>query len=143
MAIKFYKTNDPHGFLNNFTHAPMFIFGRWWADVEHAFQAAKTLIKEEQDLIWKSDTPRKAKDLGQKVTLRPDWENIKVNVMKKCVLAKFLQNHNLRFQLMQTGDEELIEDSPVDWFWGIGKDGVGKNMLGKVLMEVRKELKSE
>lgn len=143
MTIKFYKSNPPYGFLNNFTHAPMFIFGRWWATVEHAFQAAKSLIKEEQDLIWQAETPRKAKDFGQKVTLRSDWENIKVHIMKKCVLAKFVQNHNLRMQLMQTGDQEIIEDSPIDPFWGCGKDGDGKNMLGKILMEVRKELKQE
>jgi predicted NAD-dependent protein-ADP-ribosyltransferase YbiA (DUF1768 family) len=44
---------------------------------------------------------------------------------------------------MDTGTEELIEDSPVDYYWGCGADGSGKNMLGKLLMELREELKGE
>ena len=143
MTIKFYKTNEPYGFLNNFVRTRMFIYGRWWNWVEAPFQAAKTFIKEEQDIIWLAERPKIARDLGQKVTLRPDWEQVKRSIMKECVMAKFLQHADLRSQLISTQNEEIIENSPIDWYWGCGKDGTGKNVLGQILMEVREELKGE
>lgn len=143
MTIKFYKTSGPHGFLNNFKKARMFIYGRWWNNVEAPYQSQKTLDVGEQLQIWEADTPRKARDLGQKVTMRSNWDKVKDQVMYECVLAKFLQNADLRRELMKTDPEVLIEDSPVDSYWGCGKDGTGKNMLGLTLMRVRQELKGE
>lgn len=143
MAIKFYKTTDPHGYLNNFYRARFFIYGRWWDFVEAPYQAEKTNVPEEQDAIWAAKKPREARDLGQKVTIRVHWDSIKRRTMKECVMAKFLQHPDLRKQLMETGTEELIEDSPVDAWWGCGKDGTGRNELGKILMEIRDELKGE
>lgn len=143
MTIKFYKTNEPYGFLNNFKKARMFIYGRWWNNVESPYQAQKTNIQSEYDSIWKTETPRQARDLGQQVTLRADWEAVKDQVMYECVMAKFLQHADLRTQLLETGDEILIENSPIDRYWGCGLDGTGKNMLGRTLMRVRKELHGE
>jgi len=142
MTIKFYKTNEPYGFLNNFKKAPMFIYGRLWKNVEAAYQAQKTLVSEEYDSIWNAPHPQTARDLGQTVTMRPDWDQIKVQVMHDCVYAKFSQNNDLKQQLLDTGDEELIEDSPIDAFWGCGPNGDGQNNLGKVLMQIRSELKN-
>jgi hypothetical protein len=111
--------------------------------VEAPYQAQKTFIQEEQDAIWAAVKANDSRLLGQKVTMRPDWDQVKRQVMKECVLAKFLQHADLRKQLMATGDETLIEDSPVDAWWGCGADGTGQNVLGQVLMEVREELKGE
>lgn len=143
MTIKFYKTNAPYGFLNNFKKARMFVYDRWWNNVEAAYQAQKTNIPDEQDMIWRAKTPREARDLGQKVTMRANWDQVKVIVMYECCLAKFLQHADLRKQLMATNQEELIEDSPIDYFWGCGEDGTGQNQLGKVLMRVRATLAGE
>lgn len=143
MTIKFYKTADPYGFLNNYSEYKFFIYGKWFRWVEAAYQSQKTLIKEEQDVIWSEKSPKRVRDLGQVCSMRSDWDEVKVSIMKECVMAKFLQHSDLRKQLMNTGDEELVEDSPVDAWWGCGKDGTGKNMLGKILMEVREELKGE
>jgi ribA/ribD-fused uncharacterized protein len=143
MTIKFYKSNAPFGFLNNFKRARMFVYGRWWNNVEAPYQSQKTLDTLEQHAIWSAKTPREARDLGQKVTMRPNWDKVKVDVMYECVMAKFLQHADLRRDLMKTGIEILVEDSPVDSFWGCGKDGTGQNMLGQVLMRVRKELQGE
>jgi ribA/ribD-fused uncharacterized protein len=143
MAIKFYKTKDPYGFMGNFFKARFFIYGRWWNFVEAPYQAEKTSIQSEKDEIWKAVKANDSRLLGQKVTMRPDWDEYKRFVMKECCLAKFLQHPDLRKQLMATGDEVLIEDSPVDWYWGCGSDGTGKNVLGQVLMEIREELKGE
>lgn len=141
MAIKFYKTNEPHGFLNNFYRSRMFIYGRWWNWVEAPYQAMKTIVPEERDQIWAATTPRESRNLGQKVTMHDSWNDIKVEVMYQCCLAKFTQNEDLLDRLMDTGEEELIEDSPIDSFWGCGADGKGQNNLGKVLMRVRKDLR--
>lgn len=143
MTIKFYKTNDTYGFLNNFKKARMFIYDRWWNNVEAPYQARKTFNQQEQNQIWSCKTPREARDLGQQVTMRPDWNEMKDMAMYECCLAKFLQHADLRAQLMATGDEEIVEDSPIDWYWGCGKDGTGRNQLGKTLMRIRTELKGE
>lgn len=137
MTIKFYKKNDPHGHMSNYAQSRFFIYGRWWDWVEAAYQAQKTNVPSEYDAIWKATSANKSRLLGQEVTMRPDWNKVKYDIMKECVLAKYLQHHDLRAALLATGEEELIEDSPVDWYWGCGADGTGQNMLGKILMELR------
>jgi ribA/ribD-fused uncharacterized protein len=143
MSIKFYKLKDPYGFMGNFYLSKIFVYGRWFLNVEAAFQAQKTNIESEVLAIQNAAKPMEARNLGQICQLRENWEQIKDIVMYDCVLAKFVQHKELRDQLLATGDEELIEDSPVDWTWGCGKDGTGKNLLGKILMRVRSELKGE
>ena len=142
MAIKFYKVKEPHGYMSNYHKSRFFIYGRWWASVEHAYQAQKCVDPDEYHNIWITPKCNDARLLGQKVKMRDNWDLfLKDKVMYECVLAKFLQDKDLRDQLMATGDEELIEDSPVDSYWGCGADGAGKNNLGKILMKVRQELK--
>lgn len=74
------------------------------------------------------------------LTIRPDWEAVKVSVMDKAVRAKFTQNSVLKNLLLSTGDKLIAENSPRDSFWGLGKDGNGRNELGKILMTLRSEL---
>jgi N-glycosidase YbiA len=143
MALKFYRIKDPGGFLGNFWKARMYIYGQWWNWIEAPYQSQKTYNLAEKKLIWEATKPMQARDLGQTVTMISDWDQIKRTVMKECCLAKFLQHADLRKQLMETGTEELIEDSPVDSWWGCGKDGNGRNELGQILMEIREELKGE
>lgn len=143
MTIKFYRVKEQYGFLGNFYPSRMFIYGLWWNWVEAPYQSKKTFDLDEQQLIWKATKAMDSRIIGQTVKIRPDWDEIKRQVMKECVTAKFLQHPVLRKQLMDTGTEILIEDSPVDWYWGCGKDGTGQNVLGQVLMEVRTELKGE
>ncbi len=140
--ILFYKSEPPYGFLNNFAPTKIYVFDRWWRNVEAAYQSRKTVIPEEVDAIWDARKPREARDLGQKVTLLPHWDEIKDLAMYNCVLAKFTQHHDLLKQLLTTGDAEIVEDSPIDWYWGWGKDRTGQNKLGQILMEVREELKN-
>jgi N-glycosidase YbiA len=143
MSIKFYRTRDAHGYLGNYYRARMFMYGRWWNWNEAPYQSAKTIVQAEKDAIWEATKANDTRLLGQKVTMRPDWDQVKRTIMKECCLAKFLQHADLRKQLIETGTEELIEDSPVDWYWGCGKDGTGQNVLGQVLMEIRAELQGE
>ena len=77
---------------------------------------------------------------NRELPLRKDWEDIKDEVMRKAVLAKFSQNPDIKEILLQTGEEEIIEATTDDYYWGCGSKGTGKNMLGKILMEVRELL---
>ena len=77
---------------------------------------------------------------SRKNPLRRDWESVKVAIMRQAVLAKFTQHENLRSLLLSTGDAKLIEHTTNDSYWADGGDGSGKNMLGQILMEVRKQL---
>lgn len=143
--IKFYRLKDPHGYMGNFYKARHFIYGKWWNTTEASYQAQKTNVESEVLAIQQAEKPMQARNLGQKVSLRENWDMIKDRVMYECVLAKFLQHADLRKQLMETGDEELVEDtkSTNDMYWGCGTDGTGRNELGKILMSIRQELKGE
>lgn len=139
--IYFYKTDQAFGFLNNYYGSRMFVFGRWWNNVEAPYQAMKCANPSDIDAIHKAESPKEARELGQKVKIVPGWDEIKMSVMYQCVLAKFTQNHELLQQLLMTGEREIIENSQADAFWGCGPNKDGQNMLGKILMDVRKELK--
>jgi ribA/ribD-fused uncharacterized protein len=56
-------------------------------------------------------------------------------------LRKFELHREIREVLLSTGDEELVENAPSDYYWGCGKDGSGLNRLGQILMAVRAELR--
>lgn len=126
-------------FLSNFYKCNVTYKGITYNSSEAAFQAQKCPARaREFSKLDASD----AKAMGRHVTLRRDWEAVKDNVMYEIVKTKFTQNETLKERLLATGDSELVEGN--DWndkYWGVC-NGVGKNMLGKILMSVRTELKS-
>lgn len=73
---------------------------------------------------------------------RADWDAVKVDIMREILRAKASQHEYVRCKLLATGDRELIEDSWRDDYWGWGPNRDGQNMLGKLWMEVRAELKA-
>ncbi len=73
--------------------------------------------------------------------LRRDWEDVKEGVMRRGVRLKFETHAALRAMLLDTGEEDLVEASPIDFYWGAGGDGSGKNRLGVILMELRASLR--
>lgn len=77
---------------------------------------------------------------SQKVFRRADWDAVKVDVMRNILRAKVAQHEYVRRKLLATGTRELVEDSWRDDFWGWGPKRDGKNMLGKLWMEIRAEL---
>ncbi len=70
----------------------------------------------------------------------PDWEDVRVGVMKKILLAKYEQHEYVRRKLKETGGRLIVEDSWRDPFWGWGPDRNGLNMLGKLWMQIREEV---
>ena len=75
--------------------------------------------------------------------LRRDWEQVKDEIMQQGVLRKFETHADIREILLATGDELIVENSPIDYYWGCGKDGTGKNKLGQILMAVREILRQQ
>jgi ribA/ribD-fused uncharacterized protein len=115
---------------------------REYKSVEHAFQALKTLDMLEREAIRSARSPSEAKAMGRTVKLRPDWDDKKIGFMRMLVRQKFSTNP-LRSELMATGEAELIDGNYWhDTFWGMC-GGVGTNHLGKILMEVRREIADE
>ena len=74
---------------------------------------------------------------SRKRPLRKDWESAKDDIMRRAVLKKFETHADIREILLGTGDEPIVENAPGDFYWGCGADGSGKNMLGRILVEVR------
>lgn len=139
-TILFYGSHLSHEEFSNFYMRRFVLDGKEWRSAEHYYQAMKSLDKSEQEAIRDARKPNIAKSMGRKVKCRKDWESIKVQVMEKAVYAKFSQNSDLKKILLDTGDAVIHEDSPNDFIWGWGK-GRGEDLLGKVLMKVRQQLK--
>jgi ribA/ribD-fused uncharacterized protein len=141
--IIYFRSGSNYGFLSNFFESNFEFDGRNWLSSEAAYQAMKTLDLNEQEEI-RFLKPKNAKEAGQKVTLRKDWDRVKLRFMEDIVRAKFT-NPVLRESLKATGEEELVEETWWhDLFWGIcicrEHNRNGLNHLGKILMKVRSEL---
>jgi hypothetical protein len=146
MTIYFYKVDDPYGCFSNFSPHPIQLDGLYWPTVEHYYQSQKFVGTEDELLIpviRGVPTPMDAATLGRDRTrkLRRDWEQVKQQVMWQGVLTKFLTYGDIQVILLDTGEELIVEDSPTDYYWGCGQDKTGQNQLGKILMNVRQEIR--
>lgn len=127
----------PHAFLSNFYNVPVKYNGLCYRSAEAAFQAAKC---PEQAALFTTMSSPEAKQAGKHVPLRPDWDSVKLQVMRDIVTAKFMQNAWLGDKLKATGQATLVEGNTWgDRFWGVC-NGSGQNWLGRILMEVRDSL---
>ncbi|HLY26082.1 MAG TPA: NADAR family protein [Aggregatilineales bacterium] len=142
MTIYFYSLHDEHGCFSNFSRHGFELDGLYWPTSEHYFQAMKFAGTVHAEAVRTAKTPRQAAEIGRdrKRPLHSDWEQVKDDVMRRAVLRKFESHADIRAILLSTADEEIVENAPKDFYWGCGKDGSGKNMLGKILMEVRQTL---
>jgi N-glycosidase YbiA len=148
-----YETEDTvywfsHAFdpLNNWSAHMVKIWGQNFPTVEHAFHYRKfsDTVPEIAMEIVESPSPYMALRIARdhKDRRRTDWSDVKVGIMTEIVRVKVVQNEDARVCLLATGDKKLVENSPVDCFWGTGKDGTGQNMMGGILMKIRTELRS-
>ena len=126
-------------FLSNFYPVCINMDGIEYPSVEHAYQAAKTVDRRERVAIAKCATAGEAKKLGQKCAIRPDWDAVKIEIMRGLLKKKF-SYRRLKKALLDTGEAYLEEGNNWgDRFWGACND-IGENHLGKLLMEIRDEL---
>ncbi len=144
MPIFFYSNRDnPHGCFSNFSRHPFELDGKRWPTSEHYFQAQKFQDWADVEDVRRARSPKEAADIGRDRSraLRRDWEAVKDDVMRRAVRRKFETHDDIRQILLNTGEEQIVENAPGDYYWGCGADGSGKNMLGNVLMEVRETLR--
>src|SRR5882724_2695109 len=130
-------------FLSNFFPATVEFEGLVYPDVEHAYQSAKTLDMDQRRQIAALPTPTQAKHAGEALKQRSDWPAIKFDVMERCVRYKFTHHLELAEKLLATGDAYLEEGNTwKDRIWGVYQ-GQGENHLGKILMKIRAELRTQ
>jgi len=143
-----------YDFLSNFYTVTVHLDGAAYASTEHAYQAAKTLDPEKRRVFTLDGNPnltaRQAKQIGQNLKLRDDWDKVKVPIMRELLFQKF-SSGDLKQKLLGTGDAYLEEGNWWhDVFWGVchhkmeGKTcrepehkAFGGNHLGYLLMDVR------
>lgn len=132
------KFTDEYRWLSNFWPVEVVLDGETYPSVEHAYQAAKTHPEHREQ--FKHCTAGQAKRLGRRVPMRPEWEDIKIAVMRDLIQQKFALDSKLGEELLGTGSMTLVEGNHWgDTFWGVC-DGVGQNHLGNLLMEQRDNL---
>lgn len=120
--------------LSNFYPCRVLLDGHEYPSIENAYQAAKT---EGDRNAFKNCTPNEAKQLGQSVPLRKNWNSERKSVMFKLLDQKFSRGTELAEKLVATGDRKIVEGN--DWgdtFWGTC-DGEGENYLGRMIMVMR------
>ena len=146
MEINFYSKDKDWGWMSNFYPSEIVIDEISYPTVEHYYQSKKASDIIVELWIRNAPTPYLAFKAGRSLKptffigstdcVKTDWDDIKVDVMKKALKAKFTQNPYLGKKLIDTGNAVLHEESPTDIFWG----KKGKDMLGKLLMEIRNEI---
>ncbi len=119
-----------------------------WQTVEHYYQAYKfegTKLAYLMPQIQQASTPELAAKIGRESNHqpRPDWDLCKCEIMYRAVWQKFRHHLDIQQVLLDTSDAEIVEDSPVDSFWGCGSDRNGTNHLGRILMQVRADLQRD
>lgn len=144
MTIRFFSQSETHREFSNFAPFPIDLDGLRWQTTEHFYQAQKFTDAELQSKIRQAEKPVIAKKLAEKhrAKMRPDWDAVKDKVMYRAVRRKFELHAELRELLLATGDEEIIENAPTDYYWGVGREGTGANKLGKIIERIRAELRA-
>lgn len=138
--VLFYIREKMNGFLSNFERTPFTMDGIEYPTNEHYYQSQKATDFETRSWIAIAPSAWLAMKAGRslrKHETRSDWDTFKFQVMKDGLYAKFSQNEELKTCLLATGDAAIHEDSPTDMIWGMK----GQDMLGKLLMEIREELR--
>ena len=133
-----------YGFLSGFCRCTLKI--EWKGEIfdftciDEAYNARRTFDIDVQK-TFQSIGPREATRKARDMKRRPGWRSARVEIMTNLVREKFRQNEGLAILLLNTGDAHLENTNRWgDKFWGVC-DGEGQNNLGKILMEVRDEMK--
>lgn len=139
MAKPIVKFRGQHWFLSNFYPVIITYQDHKFFTAEHAYHSAKATCKDDFDFIRTGRGPADALHRSRRVAHREDWDDIKLQVMHDVLMEKF-RLPRMRLLLQETGSRAIIEGN--DWnecFWGVC-DGRGENHLGKILMQIRREL---
>jgi N-glycosidase YbiA len=145
-TIYFYSAQGEYGCFSNFSAHGFELDSKYWKTAEHYFQAQKFAGTKFEEQVRLAHNAKQAAELGRRrrdFPLRDDWESVKDEVMRQAVQRKFETHADIRAILLNTGDADLVENAPGDYYWGSGKDGTGSNKLGHILMDVRTVLRNQ
>jgi len=148
--IRFYRANEkPFGPLSNLYRRSISFEGEVFATSEHAYQAGKARKPAVRKWLMQAPSPALLAMAAHGLyywDISPGWSRTKFDRMRAVLYAKFTQHDDLRALLLSTGEARIIEtatvDNEVNRLWG-EVNGVGKNMLGVLLMELRGLLRTE
>ena len=130
--------------LDNFSAHIVIVWGIAFPTAEHAYQWRKfsELHADIAGEILSAPSPHIVKLIADshKEKLPDSWHDEKVSIMEEVLEAKASQHEDVRDALKRSGTKRIIENSPVDNFWGIGPDGDGRNMVGEIWMKIRSSL---
>ena len=138
-----YGFKGEYRWLSNFykLQEPIDLYGCIFYYTENLYQAFKC-NKSDDFILMASLTPSEAKRFGKRVELNPDFMENKLSIMKQILDIKFRQPY-FKQRLLNTGNCLIFEENSwKDFFWGC-HNGIGENHLGKIIMEIREELKKE
>jgi ribA/ribD-fused uncharacterized protein len=140
--ISRYDQNDPFG---SYSDHGIDLEERYWPTVEHYYQAMKFADYEYQEKIRLCDSPAIANELGhdRKQKRVKDWKKNRMLMMIRAVYTKCKTYSHIAEKLIATGNDMIMENSQYDYYWGCGRDRLGHNTYGKVLINVRKKLQEE
>ncbi len=143
-AVYFY-TPDFYAF-DNFSAHTVNIWGINFPTSEHAYQWKKYSVSlpEIAKSILEAGSPHAVKIISNrnKDKVPDSWHEEKAAIMEEILRAKAAQHEDVRKKLLKTGSKIIAENSPTDSYWGIGADGKGENMVGKIWMKIREDLKN-
>ena len=152
--IRFYYEWEAYGCFSNYARVGFELDGAWWPSSEHYYHLQKFAyvpdapeqsnhLHDIRKRIYQAITPGDAHKIAKdnQALVRSDWQWKRDDVMRRAVWRKFESNPALAAVLLGTGEAVLIENSPRDSYFGIGEEGCGLHMLGKILMEVRETLR--
>lgn len=145
MAIEFYKEFGDLGYLANYSNHGFYKNGIYYKTVEHYYQSEKYDNEEIKQRIIDANTPKEASNIGRdRNNIRKNnFKEIKQEVMLEGLVEKFRQNKDILYKLLNTKNEDIMEHTVDEYYWGIGKDYSGKNIIGSLLCKTRNILKNE
>ena len=143
--IEFYKEFGELGYLANYSNHGFTKNGVFYKTVEHYYQSEKFDDPEIKQRIINADTPKEASNIGRdRSNIRiTNFKDIKNQVMFDGILEKFRQHRDIAYKLIETRNRLIAEATIDEYYWGIGKDKSGKNVIGDILVKVRGRIKEE
>lgn len=129
-SVRSDRANGPAGALSNSSAHPVTFGGISYPTAGHAFQAQKVMSNGLRKKIAACATPSEAKQVGQAVALRSDWEDVKFSIMVGILAAKIAQHPSIATALLATGDSPLVDNSSED-----------SDLVGRAWIEIRASLR--
>lgn len=145
--IRFYRADEkPYGVFSNLYRSEIVVRGRTFRSVEDAYQSLKLRKAKVREWLLAAPSPGLAATTAHALTRYdrfPGWGKLRYAWMIECLRVKYTQNADCARVLLDTGASRLVEcgqeDNAVNRRWG-EVDGVGENLLGRMLMKVRAEI---